>query len=105
MVQFSSEPAPQFRYWQRYRAGRATKFTIPDLTPDTRYIVCVSAEHNFGLAAMSKSIRFKTRAWFYDEDLFNPRTHMLSPIPPTLYAFGHPGSRQKISVSSYGSLR
>ncbi|KAE9552986.1 hypothetical protein FO519_003790 [Halicephalobus sp. NKZ332] len=104
-VQFSAEPAPQFRYWRRYRAGRAKKFTIPDLTPDTRYIACVSAEHNFGLAAMSKSIRFKTRAWFYDEDIFNPRTHMLSPIPPTLYTFGQPESRQKISVSSYGSFR
>lgn len=54
---------------------------------------------------MSKSIRFKTRAWFYDEEIFNPRTHLLSPIPPTLYALGNPGSRQKISVSSYESFR
>lgn len=104
-MQFSSEPAPQFRYWQRYRAGKAKKFTIPDLTPDTRYIVCVSAEHNFGLAAMSKSIRFKTRAWHYDEEIFNPRMHLLSPIPPTFYKIGQSNSKQKISISSYESLK
>ena len=106
VVQYSSEPAPQFRYWRRYRIGRAKKFTIPDLMPDTKYIVCVSAEHNFGLAAMSKSIRFKTRAWFYDEEIFNPRMHLLSPIPPGLYQIGTPSlSRHKISVTSYDSIR
>uniref|UniRef100_A0A914PAU0 Fibronectin type-III domain-containing protein n=1 Tax=Panagrolaimus davidi TaxID=227884 RepID=A0A914PAU0_9BILA len=104
VVQFSSEPAPQFRYWRRYKIGRAKKFTIPELMPDTKYIVCVSAEHNFGLAAMSKSIRFKTRAWFYDEEIFNPRMHMLSPIPPGLYQLGNPTSKQKLSVTSYDSV-
>lgn len=33
-----------------------------------RYIACVMAEHNYGLAAMSKSLRFKTRSWWYNED-------------------------------------
>lgn len=32
-----------------------------------RYIVCVSAEHNFGLAAMSKSLRFQTKEWYLDD--------------------------------------
>lgn len=36
-----------------------------------RYIVCVLAEHNFGLAAMSKSVRFKTRTWWFDDDYCN----------------------------------
>lgn len=33
-----------------------------------RYILCVSAEHNYGLAAMSKSIRFRTKRWWADDD-------------------------------------
>ncbi|KIH49383.1 hypothetical protein ANCDUO_20542, partial [Ancylostoma duodenale] len=32
------------------------------------YILCVSAEHNYGLAAMSKSIRFRTKRWWADDD-------------------------------------
>lgn len=35
-----------------------------------RYISCILAQHNFGLAAMSKGLRFKTRCWAYnDEDM------------------------------------
>uniref|UniRef100_A0A7E4ZRT4 Fibronectin type-III domain-containing protein n=1 Tax=Panagrellus redivivus TaxID=6233 RepID=A0A7E4ZRT4_PANRE len=105
VVQFAAEPAPAFQYWQRYKVGKAKRFTITNLSPDTNYIACVSAEHNFGLAAMSKSIRFKTRAWFYDEEIFNPRMHMLSPIPPALYTLGQSASRQKLSVSSHESIR
>ncbi|GMT08861.1 hypothetical protein PFISCL1PPCAC_158 [Pristionchus fissidentatus] len=67
VILYSQEPAPQFKYWNRYKCGAAARFTIPDLTPDTRYIACVSAEHNFGLAAMSKSIRFRTKLWWHEE--------------------------------------
>ncbi|PIO63920.1 hypothetical protein TELCIR_14467, partial [Teladorsagia circumcincta] len=38
------------------------------LTYKPRYILCVSAEHNYGLAAMSKSIRFRTKRWWADDD-------------------------------------
>ncbi|KHN82862.1 TWiK family of potassium channels protein 7 [Toxocara canis] len=68
VIQFSQEPAPQFHYWRRYRCGNTKKFTITDLTPETRYIMCVSAEHNFGMAAMSKSVRFKTKQWWCDDE-------------------------------------
>jgi hypothetical protein len=61
---FAQEPAPQFRYWRRYRVGKTLRFTLTDLNADTRYICCILAEHNFGLAAMSKSIRFCTRTWW-----------------------------------------
>nr|CDJ89549.1 Ion transport 2 and Fibronectin domain containing protein [Haemonchus contortus] len=63
VIQFTQEPAPQFAYWNRYKVGDSTRFTLTDLLPDTRYILCVSAEHNYGLAAMSKSIRFRTKRW------------------------------------------
>ncbi|CAI4223261.1 unnamed protein product [Auanema sp. JU1783] len=68
VIQFAQEPAPQFPYWNRYKVGQSTRFTLTDLLPGTRYIICVSAEHNYGLAAMSKSIRFRTRKWWGDED-------------------------------------
>uniref|UniRef100_A0A9J2PKP5 Fibronectin type-III domain-containing protein n=1 Tax=Ascaris lumbricoides TaxID=6252 RepID=A0A9J2PKP5_ASCLU len=68
VIQFTQEPAPQFHYWKRYRCGNSKRFTITDLAPDTRYIMCVSAEHNFGLAAMSKSLRFKTKQWWCDDE-------------------------------------
>uniref|UniRef100_A0A1I7XI91 Fibronectin type-III domain-containing protein n=1 Tax=Heterorhabditis bacteriophora TaxID=37862 RepID=A0A1I7XI91_HETBA len=68
VIQFTQEPAPQFLYWSRYKCGKSTRFTLTDLLPDTRYIACVSAEHNYGLAAMSKSIRFRTKRWWGDED-------------------------------------
>ncbi|KAK6029321.1 fibronectin type III domain protein, partial [Ostertagia ostertagi] len=68
VIQFTQEPAPQFAYWNRYKVGQSTKFTLTDLLPDTRYILCVSAEHNYGLAAMSKSIRFRTKRWWADDD-------------------------------------
>ncbi|GMR57156.1 hypothetical protein PMAYCL1PPCAC_27351, partial [Pristionchus mayeri] len=67
VIMYSQEPAPQFKYWNRYKCGASTRFTIPELSPDTRYIACVAAEHNFGLAAMSKSIRFRTRLWWHEE--------------------------------------
>jgi hypothetical protein len=66
---FAQEPAPQFRHWQRFDIGKRKKFTLTDLQNDTKYICCVLAQHNFGLAAMSKSLRFKTRSWWYDEEL------------------------------------
>ncbi|KAK6753412.1 hypothetical protein RB195_012791 [Necator americanus] len=68
VIQYTQEPAPQFIYWSRYKVGQSLKFTLTDLLPDTRYILCVSAEHNYGLAAMSKSIRFRTRCWWADDD-------------------------------------
>ncbi|KAL6742901.1 hypothetical protein Aduo_015997 [Ancylostoma duodenale] len=68
VIQYTQEPAPQFRYWSRYKVGENTRFTLTDLLPDTRYILCVSAEHNYGLAAMSKSIRFRTKRWWADDD-------------------------------------
>ncbi|WKY11928.1 hypothetical protein Q1695_003476 [Nippostrongylus brasiliensis] len=68
VIQFTQEPAPQFIYWNRYKVGECTRFTLTDLLPDTRYILCVSAEHNFGLAAMSKAIRFRTKRWWADDD-------------------------------------
>uniref|UniRef100_A0A7I4YUY9 Fibronectin type-III domain-containing protein n=1 Tax=Haemonchus contortus TaxID=6289 RepID=A0A7I4YUY9_HAECO len=68
VIQFTQEPAPQFAYWNRYKVGDSTRFTLTDLLPDTRYILCVSAEHNYGLAAMSKSIRFRTKRWWADDD-------------------------------------
>uniref|UniRef100_A0A914DT17 Fibronectin type-III domain-containing protein n=1 Tax=Acrobeloides nanus TaxID=290746 RepID=A0A914DT17_9BILA len=77
VVLYAQEPAPQFVYWTRYKVGSAKKFTITDLRPDTVYIVCVSAEHNFGLAAMSKSIRFKTRRFWFEEELLVPFTSLL----------------------------
>uniref|UniRef100_A0A914HJX2 Potassium channel domain-containing protein n=1 Tax=Globodera rostochiensis TaxID=31243 RepID=A0A914HJX2_GLORO len=46
---FAQEPAPQFQYWRRY-------------------VVCVFAAHNFGFAAMSRTLRFKTRSWWYQDD-------------------------------------
>ncbi|KAI6189249.1 TWiK family of potassium channels protein 7 [Aphelenchoides besseyi] len=66
VVMFAQEPAPQFRYWRRYRVGRSHVFTITGLNADTHYVCCILAEHNFGLAAMSKSIRFKTRIWDFE---------------------------------------
>uniref|UniRef100_A0A914VCP5 DDB1- and CUL4-associated factor 7 n=1 Tax=Plectus sambesii TaxID=2011161 RepID=A0A914VCP5_9BILA len=68
VIQFTQEPAPQFRYWRKYRVGKSKRFTITELSPDTRYMICVSAEHNFGLAAMSKSMRFRTRTWWCEDD-------------------------------------
>ncbi|VDK47641.1 unnamed protein product [Anisakis simplex] len=38
VILFAQEPAPQFHYWKRYRCGKSKKFTITDLSPDTRYI-------------------------------------------------------------------
>ncbi|TKR60308.1 hypothetical protein L596_027573 [Steinernema carpocapsae] len=76
VVQFTQEPAPQFHLWRKYKCGKSKKFTLTDLTPDTRYTVCVSAEHNFGLAAMSKSVRFETRAWWSEATL------LLTPLMP-----------------------
>ncbi|KAK0410963.1 hypothetical protein QR680_005411 [Steinernema hermaphroditum] len=76
VVQFTQEPAPQFHLWRKYRCGKSKRFTLTDLIPDTRYTVCVSAEHNFGLAAMSKSVRFETRAWWSDATL------LLTPLMP-----------------------
>uniref|UniRef100_A0A915D819 Uncharacterized protein n=1 Tax=Ditylenchus dipsaci TaxID=166011 RepID=A0A915D819_9BILA len=67
-LMFAQEPAPQFRHWQRFDIGKRKRFTLTELNNDTRYICCVLAQHNFGLAAMSKSLRFKTRSWWYDED-------------------------------------
>jgi hypothetical protein len=32
-----------------------------------RYIVCIFAAHNFGMAAISRSLRFKTRSWWFEE--------------------------------------
>ncbi|CAD6193635.1 unnamed protein product [Caenorhabditis auriculariae] len=68
VIQFTQEPAPQFTYWNRYRVGDSTRFTLTNLLPDTRYIICVSAEHNYGLAAMSKAMRFRTKTWWGDDD-------------------------------------
>ncbi|EFO87789.1 CRE-TWK-32 protein [Caenorhabditis remanei] len=68
IIQFVQEPAPQFVYWNKYRVGSSTRFTLTDLHADTRYIICVTAEHNHGLAAMSKSMRFRTKKWWGDED-------------------------------------
>ncbi|VDN51999.1 unnamed protein product [Dracunculus medinensis] len=67
VIQFSQEPAPPFHFWQRYKCGSSKTYTITGLMPNTRYIVCVSAEHNFGLAAMSKSLRFQTKEWYLDD--------------------------------------
>ncbi|CAJ0948342.1 unnamed protein product, partial [Mesorhabditis belari] len=72
IVQYSQEPAPQFRYWDRFKCGTSKKFTIPNLSPGTRYIVCVTAVHNFGLAAMSKSTRFTTKSWWGEESELHP---------------------------------
>ncbi|CAJ0579311.1 unnamed protein product, partial [Mesorhabditis spiculigera] len=69
VVQYSQEPAPQFRYWERFKVGPQKRFTVVNLTPGTRYIVCVTATHNFGLAAMSKSVRFTTKTWFEENEL------------------------------------
>ncbi|VDK67040.1 unnamed protein product [Onchocerca ochengi] len=58
-VLLSQEPAPQLSSWQSYDCGENKRFTATALLPNTRYIVCVTARQNFGLA-MSKSLRFKT---------------------------------------------
>ncbi|CAB3398799.1 unnamed protein product [Caenorhabditis bovis] len=68
VIQYAQEPAPQFVYWNRYKVGNSTRFTLTNLQPDTRYIMCVTAEHNYGLAAMSKSMRFRTKQWWGDDD-------------------------------------
>ncbi|KAJ1345675.1 hypothetical protein KIN20_000264 [Parelaphostrongylus tenuis] len=68
VILFIQEPAPQFIYWNRYKVGTSTRFTLTDLMPDTRYILCVLAEHNHGLTAMSRSLRFRTRRWWTDDD-------------------------------------
>ncbi|KIH59780.1 fibronectin type III domain protein [Ancylostoma duodenale] len=36
VIQYTQEPAPQFRYWSRYKVGENTRFTLTDLLPDTR---------------------------------------------------------------------
>uniref|UniRef100_A0A915C3F3 Fibronectin type-III domain-containing protein n=2 Tax=Parascaris univalens TaxID=6257 RepID=A0A915C3F3_PARUN len=96
VIQFSQEPAPQFRYWKRYRCGNSKRFTITDLAPDTRYIMCVSAEHNFGLAAMSKSLRFKTKQWWYDDE---DNSQMIRPLIP-LHAMDIAGSDVASTLSA-----
>ncbi|KAE9413187.1 hypothetical protein Angca_005360, partial [Angiostrongylus cantonensis] len=68
VILFIQEPAPQFIYWNRYKVGDSTRFTLTDLLPDTPYILCVLAEHNHGLTAMSRSLRFRTRRWWIDDD-------------------------------------
>ncbi|KAL3984910.1 Ion channel family protein [Acanthocheilonema viteae] len=61
----SKEPAPQFSSWQLYSCDNNKSFTVTELLPNTRYIVCVIAKHNSGLATVSKSLRFKTKKhWF-----------------------------------------
>nr|CAD2189213.1 unnamed protein product [Meloidogyne enterolobii] len=68
LLLFTQEPAPPFQYWRRFEAGKRRKFTLIGLNADTRYIVCTVALHNFGQAAISRSLRFKTRSWWFDEE-------------------------------------
>lgn len=58
---YSQEPVGHVSTWGRFKVGRAKRFTLTDLTPDSRYVCGVSAEHNSGLATMSKTIKFKTK--------------------------------------------
>jgi len=67
-IMYVQEPAPQFAHWRRYKVGGTKRFTLTDLRPGTRYITCVLASHNFGFAAMSKALGFKTRKWWYDDE-------------------------------------
>ncbi|KAI1716026.1 ion channel domain-containing protein [Ditylenchus destructor] len=48
-LMFAQEPAPQFRFWQRFDIGSRKRFTLTELNNDTRYICC-------------------TRSWWYDEE-------------------------------------
>lgn len=98
VILFSQEPAPQFHFWRRYSCGSAKRFTITDLLPDTRYIMCVTAEHNFGLAAMSKSLRFKTRkSWCNDDCNYNS-------IKPTTMTY-HKNSSASNSTTTSDSIK
>ncbi|KAI6229161.1 hypothetical protein M3Y95_00502200 [Aphelenchoides besseyi] len=105
VVMFAQEPAPQFRYWRRYRVGRSHVFTITGLNADTHYVCCILAEHNFGLAAMSKSIRFKTRIWDFgssdeetEENYEESEEKLLIPRP--LSSLGLRTGRRPTTLSS-----
>ncbi|CAD5231114.1 unnamed protein product [Bursaphelenchus xylophilus] len=58
---FTKDPMPPTTQWTRFRVGRVKRFTFSDLQPETRYICAVTAEHNAGLATMSKTLRFRTK--------------------------------------------
>ncbi|KAL3079267.1 hypothetical protein niasHS_013661 [Heterodera schachtii] len=85
---FAQEPAPQFQYWRRFEIGKNKRFTLTDLSPDTRYVVCVFAAHNFGFAAMSRTLRFKTRSWWFQDDVLPtlPSKGSIFLAPPLLSA-------------------
>ena len=44
------------------------RFTLTDLLPDTEYCVSVSANHNAGLATVSKTLSLRTRKHWLDEE-------------------------------------
>lgn len=62
-----------------------------------RYIACVLAQHNFGLAAMSKSLRFKTRSWWYDEQ---DDEYLINHSPKHQNSIKMPSSQTKQNVAS-----
>ncbi|CAD5226193.1 unnamed protein product [Bursaphelenchus okinawaensis] len=67
---FTKDPMPPTTQWTRYRIGKVKRFTFSELLPETRYICAVTAEHNAGLATMSKTLRFRTKT---RDSLENPQ--------------------------------
>ncbi|CAG9537411.1 unnamed protein product [Cercopithifilaria johnstoni] len=77
----SQDPAPHFSSWQSYSCGKNKSFTVTELLPNTRYVACVTAEHNLGFAAMSKNLRFKTKKhWFSDDAICHSSSNSKMPF-------------------------
>uniref|UniRef100_A0A914RZ63 Fibronectin type-III domain-containing protein n=1 Tax=Parascaris equorum TaxID=6256 RepID=A0A914RZ63_PAREQ len=89
VIQFSQEPAPQFRYWKRYRCGNSKRFTITDLAPDTR-----STPRR--LLEMNTRKFLLTKQWWYDDE---DNSQMIRPLIP-LHAMDIAGSDVASTLSA-----